>query len=345
MRLFKKKNKNSLKKNPIINYFNTKLLEIEFQNKYCAIYDRLEKNKDLYSKYLNQEPILTICMPAYNGQNDIVRALESILMQETTYKYKIWIFDDCSTDNTLKIAKAYKEKYPDIFEIFENEKNECGKTVGYKIYNSVKTKYWMNVDQDDYWLSKDKMQRFLDFLESHPDYTMASSNIIVKGNNVFHKVYNGDEKCITVTFYEYPVPKGILMQTSATMYRNVFTKEDLDLINSYKGKEEEPAIWGDTFRNIYALSKGKCHYENSIDSVYTWTESGTWSKLNEGQQEFYNLEQMYLLINFFKKPEHKKQMKLCAQYYLKRTDKKIHMLNEEELKKLEKFKKVLNNAI
>ena len=188
------------------------------------------------------------------------------------------------------------------------------------------------------------MQRFLDFFETHPDCTIISSNTLVKGNGVFYPCYNGDQRAFDLEFNDYPIPNGVLMQTSATMFRNVFTQEDLDLINSYVGTEKEPATWGDSFRNIFALSKGKAHYESSLDSVYTWTESGTWSKLNAGQQEFYNLEQVYYLIDFFKNPEHKKQMRRSALYYLKNTEAKIDQLNETELKKLEKFKKGLENA-
>ena len=283
-------------------------------------------------------------MPTYNGEQYIAKALESILMQETTYVYKIKIFDDKSTDNTVKIAEEYKKLYPDIIEIIVNDKNEKGKTVGYKIYNSINTKYWMNFDQDDYWLSIDKLQRLIEFLERNETFTLASSACYIKTSN---KLSPGlCKKCDwNLKFgFEYPMTLGVLLQTSATIFRNVFTESDLIKINNYKNTKEEPAIWGDTFRNIFALSKGKGYFENSLDSVYNWVETGTWSKLNSGQQAFYNLEQMYYLINFFDELEYKQYMKKCALRYLKECHKKQIMLTKEEQAKLKEFQKGLMNA-
>ncbi|MDY2585699.1 glycosyltransferase, partial [Helicobacter sp.] len=54
------------------------------------------------------KPLLTIMMALYNKENYLKDALDSILMQETTYKYQILISDNASTNNSLKIAKEYQ---------------------------------------------------------------------------------------------------------------------------------------------------------------------------------------------------------------------------------------------
>ena len=308
-----------------------KLLTLEYELKYSNIAKRLEEHKDLFLKHLPQEPILTFCMPTYNGEKYIARALESILMQETTYKYKIWVIDDCSKDNTVKIVEEYRNLHPDIIELEVNKQNEGGKTMAPKIFNRVKTKYWMNFDQDDYWLSKDRLQRSVDFFEMHPDYTLCATNLFIKNSNNLMPAYEGNEASIKFEFKDYPLPLNILMQTSSAMYRNVFTEEDLEHINSYIGTDKEYCILGDTFRNVFALSKGKGYYENSIDSVYNWTESGVWSGLNVGQQEFYNLQYFYGSIDFFKEPEKQAHMREIAKFYYQKTKKYQEMLNPKEL--------------
>ena len=86
-----------------------KLIDLEYYTKNEIIYKRLKSRNFPVDKINNAEPILTIFMPVYNGEKFIARALESILMQETSYHYKIWIMDDCSTDNTNSILKTYHE--------------------------------------------------------------------------------------------------------------------------------------------------------------------------------------------------------------------------------------------
>lgn len=319
--------------NHFIVFFNKiqdTLHQIEYQHKYKDIELRLEQHKDLYAKYLQDEPIFTFCMPTYNGEKFIARALESILMQQTSYTYRIWIIDDCSTDNTVNIIKEYINLYPDVIKLDVNPQNEGGNTMAPKIFNNVKTKYWMNFDQDDYWISKDKLQRSVDFFELHPEYTLVSSNLFIKYSNKLTTAYSGTSSNIKFGFYDYPYPIGILFQTSSTMFRNVFTKEDLEHINSYVGTDKQHCILGDTFRNVFALSKGKGYFENSLDSVYNWTETGTWSKLNEGQQEFYNLQYFYDSINFFDDPKQKEHMKRISETYIPKLESKVDLLNEKE---------------
>jgi glycosyltransferase involved in cell wall biosynthesis len=327
-----------------IDDFKDSLLQMEYQQKYRVIETRLENHKELYEKYFPQEIIFTFCMPTYNGEKYIARALESILMQETSYKYQIWILDDCSTDNTVNIVREYMKLYPDVFKLEVNKKNEGGMTVAPKIFNNIKTKYWMNFDQDDYWISKDKLQRSLDFFELHPDFTLVSSNLFIKSSNKLRPSYRGSESSIKFGFSDYPFPLNILFQTSSTMFRNVFTTEDLDHINSYLGTEKQYCILGDTFRNVFALSKGKGYFENSFDSVYNWTETGTWSKLNKGQQEFYNLQYFYNSINFFDNPEYQKQMEVVSKRFFKQLMPYVKMLNEKERKEFYEIKEGLFNA-
>ncbi len=54
-------------------------------------------------------PLVSICIPTYNSETTIRKTLKSILNQ--TYKnFKIFIVDNASTDNTVKIIKSFKKK-------------------------------------------------------------------------------------------------------------------------------------------------------------------------------------------------------------------------------------------
>ena len=67
--------------------------------------------------------LVNIWMVTYNHENYIARAIESVLMQKTNFKYKLIIGEDNSTDNTRKIVQSYQLKFPDKITAFFNEKN------------------------------------------------------------------------------------------------------------------------------------------------------------------------------------------------------------------------------
>jgi glycosyltransferase involved in cell wall biosynthesis len=54
-------------------------------------------------------PSLALCIPAYNAADFLPRLLKSALDQTIPFD-EIWVYDDCSTDNTGEIANAYGAK-------------------------------------------------------------------------------------------------------------------------------------------------------------------------------------------------------------------------------------------
>ena len=64
---------------------------------------------------------VSVIMPAYNAEKTIGIAIESALAQ-THPKLELIIIDDCSTDDTLKIAQQYAERDTRV-QILRNEQN------------------------------------------------------------------------------------------------------------------------------------------------------------------------------------------------------------------------------
>jgi glycosyltransferase involved in cell wall biosynthesis len=66
-------------------------------------------------------PLVSVLMTSYNREKYIGEAIESVL--ESTYNnFELIIVDDCSTDNTVKIAKSFAEKDARV-KVFCNDKN------------------------------------------------------------------------------------------------------------------------------------------------------------------------------------------------------------------------------
>jgi glycosyltransferase involved in cell wall biosynthesis len=57
---------------------------------------------------MRDSPLVTVCVPVYNGERFLKEALDSILSQ--SYRnFELYIFDNCSTDRTQAIYSAYKD--------------------------------------------------------------------------------------------------------------------------------------------------------------------------------------------------------------------------------------------
>ncbi len=93
------------------------------------------------------EPLVSVLMTAFNREQYIAEAIESVLA--STYKnFELIIVDDCSTDSTLHIAKEYERKDSRL-KVFKNIKN-LGDYPNRNVAASYSSgKYLKYLDSDD----------------------------------------------------------------------------------------------------------------------------------------------------------------------------------------------------
>lgn len=116
-------------------------------------------------------PLVSIVTPCYNGEKYIERFFNSILSQE--YKNLQLVFvNDGSADNTLKIAKSYKEKFmsSNIDYIILSQDNGGQASALNKGLKDVKGKYLLCMDSDDS-LSENYIKEAVNLMEN--DNTVA----------------------------------------------------------------------------------------------------------------------------------------------------------------------------
>lgn len=71
----------------------------------------------------NKKPLLSICIPTYNRAEQLEDSLESIVHQtDFDDRVEVVISDNCSSDNTETIGRAYSKKYSNI-RYFRNDTN------------------------------------------------------------------------------------------------------------------------------------------------------------------------------------------------------------------------------
>lgn len=140
---------------------------------------------DIAEKCMKIKPLVAIRCITYNHEPYIRDALDGFVMQRTTFPFVAIVHDDASTDNTAAIIREYADKYPDIIKpIYETENQYCKRDGSLRrIMNAAceatGAKYYAMCEGDDYWIAPIKLQKQVDFLESHPDYSMCFHNAII----------------------------------------------------------------------------------------------------------------------------------------------------------------------
>ena len=71
-------------------------------------------------------PLVSVCLFAYNYERYLQQSVDSILNQQCDFDFEILICDDCSTDDTLKIAQEYQLKFPNIIKVLTHDENQGG---------------------------------------------------------------------------------------------------------------------------------------------------------------------------------------------------------------------------
>lgn len=123
-----------------------------------------------------RQPLVSICCTAYNHEPYIRQCLDGLLMQQCDFDFEVLVHDDASTDATAAIIREYEARYPDRIHAVYQTENQFSKGVQISQefqYPHARGRYLAICEGDDYWTDPLKLQRQVDFLETHPDYGMC----------------------------------------------------------------------------------------------------------------------------------------------------------------------------
>jgi glycosyltransferase involved in cell wall biosynthesis len=92
-------------------------------------------------------PVVSVLMTAFNREQYIAAAIESVLAS-TLSDFELIVTDDCSTDHTVAIAKAFEQKDQRV-KVYVNEQNLGDYPNRNKAASYAKGKYIKYLDSDD----------------------------------------------------------------------------------------------------------------------------------------------------------------------------------------------------
>ena len=281
-----------------------------------------------------------IClMPTYNKEKTLAKAIESVMMQKTDYSYKLIILDDCSTDNSNKIAHEYRNKYPNKIEIVRNEENlKLLKTItkGYSLLKGAD--YFCVLDADDWYIYDKKFDDAIKFLEKNKDFSMYMTNINLMKKDSATLWINTKDEYKDFNIDEYHSGKGFFVQTTGVIYRNIYFKYGMNekFIQATYGKYGE-LLRADGFRHEWYLHGGKAHFVNHVESIYNWNEEGIYASLVQGEQNLLNTKLYLAFADFFENKQ---------EYYLNKARNLYNstMISFAKLEK-EKYSKCIKDIV
>lgn len=231
-------------------------------------------------------PLVSVAIITFNHELYISDALSSILNQDTNFEFEIIIGDDSSEDATQKIIREYQKHSSNKISSILRKKNIGGINNFIDVLNLCKGKYIALCEGDDYWLSKFKLQKQVDFLEKNLGFSMSFHNA-----NVFHY----DSKIKNTLFCEtqmldvintYDLIRKFNIPTASIVFR----KSCLKIPEWFKYVYN-----GDYALSLMLSQQGKIKYFDDVMSVYRKNKGG----LNAKMKNSFILQKKFELLSFF----------------------------------------------
>ncbi|MFM9328682.1 glycosyltransferase family 2 protein [Paenibacillus mesotrionivorans] len=160
---------------------------------------------------------IAILLTTYNGEKFIQELLDSILVTNHLESLFLYIRDDGSTDNTIRILKQYRAKYKHNIQVY------FGKNIGilpgfnFLLKKSLEGDhfYFMFADQDDKWLDV-KIDKLV---------TSLKANDLQKPKLVHSDLYvvNENLDIISESFWQYQYLHSDSINLNQILIQNVVT--------------------------------------------------------------------------------------------------------------------------
>lgn len=321
-------------------------------------------------EYNNQQPLVAIHCFTYNHQKYIKNAIKGFVIQKTKFPFTTIIVDDASTDhesiilwnfanNELDLSSMQQYENDDYIRVIAKHKinHKCTFDILFLKYNHYHkkdktiylnehhdtSKYIAICEGDDYWTDPQKLQKQVDFLEGHSDYTMTCHRVkcFSESDQKFIREDYCYEKSQDIRVKDIIYRTGLFIPTCSIIYR----KEVKDNYPDYCTK----CLVGDYPLQIMCAMKGKTYYFNDLMGVYrvnnnnSWMGKQVWRKFSKERVEVIR-SQLNMFKGFAKDyPQWEKQFhNKEVDHILRFMPSKIGVSQEDYKKYVEEFVEEIN---
>lgn len=223
------------------------------------------------SSWLEDEPVrVSVCCITYKQEQYIEQAIDSFLMQKTTFPFEIIIGEDCGGDRTLDILAKYKLHYPKLIKIITADENVGANSNLLRVCQEARGTYIALCEGDDYWLDAYKLQKQYEKLQQYVNINIcftpakALTNKYLLNNIALHS-----PETQIYSFEEVIRGGGEFMPTASLMVRAASIKK---LPNWFSD-----APIGDYYLQIWCSFNCGALYIPDVTCVYRINSVGSWS--------------------------------------------------------------------
>lgn len=251
--------------------------------------------------------VCTKCM-TYNHEPYIKDSLNGFCLQHTTFPVIYCIIDDASEDGTPDVIRNYLYEnfdfeYEESFEqiadsghiyfarhnintncffsvtlLNENHYSISKDKSPYFSEYQARSKYIALCEGDDYWIDPQKLQKQVDFMEKHPDYSLCFTNYKKSNGTKRYQLVFDDDKYEKGLIENYSV-----IGTLSTLFRNSVYRRIPQNWVKYHFRMGDLPLW------IELAHEGKVKYLKDVTAVYrVLSESASHSKDINSLIDFYD---------------------------------------------------------
>ena len=253
---------------------------------------------------MESSPILVAvqCL-VFNHEPYLRQCLDGFVMQKTNFRFVVIVHDDCSTDGSASIIREYAEKYPNLFHVIIQPQNLYSRGISptreyiNPIIEQLKPKYIAMCEGDDYWTDPHKLQKQVDFLEEHQNYSFTFHKAVVlqKGeidSSLYAHLENRDYSAAEI-YDVWSVP------TASVVYRRTMCGT----------KRPKHVVFGDILLFLNLLDNGLAYCMDFTGSVYRRHSGGISYSIsyNLAKELFYQYREMESLFPNVRKISQRKK--------------------------------------
>lgn len=134
---------------------------------------RLRREKEA----LRATPLVSVCIAAYNHEEYIGEALESVLAQSYS-NIEILVVDDASTDGSAAVIAGYAKRYPDRVRVLVLSENEGPSRAANRLFAMARGSFVALLGSDDRMLPQ-RIKRQVEYMRSNPGCVAVFGEIAV----------------------------------------------------------------------------------------------------------------------------------------------------------------------